>query len=533
MDFRILGPLEIWDDGVPLRVAGDRQRALLAILLLHAGEVVSADRLMDDLWGESQPAAGATALRVRVSQLRKALRDDGNLLAARAHGYVLRIEPEQLDLHRFERLVGEGERALGDGDPALARDRLSDALTLWRGAPLADFTYAPFARQAVVRLEELRLTAVELRIESDLALGRHAAVVGELEALVADHPLRERFCAQLMLALYRAGRQAEALAAYRTARNRLVGELGIEPGRPLQELERRILAQDLTLDLDKPPPARARTILVVPSGDASLESLVRLAEPLAHRPGDEVLVAALVGDGAELAAAASRARVACERAAARGVTVRMATFVSTARGDDTARLAAEQDVVLLVVDMPDALLTQPTVDDDIAILFSQATCDIALVAGCNRDAEAGGKGAVLVPFAGNEHDWAAVELGAWLAGGRELPLRLLGTHADPTTGRRDASRLLASASLALQRGLGVTAEPVLVPPGASGIVEAASEAAVVVIGLSERWPHEGIGATRLAVARDARPPVLLVRRGVRPGGLAPPEARTRFTWSAA
>src|SRR5919198_1195737 len=182
---------------------------------------------------------------------------------------------------------------------------------------------------------------------------------------------------------------------------------------------------------------------------------------------------------------------------------------------------------------PDSLLTQGTVDDDIATLFSQAACDIALVAGCNRDIEAGGEGAVLVPFAGHEHDWAAVELGAWLARGRELPLRLLGTHADPTTGRRDASRLLASASLALQRGLGVTAEPVLVPPGANGIVEAAGDAAVVVIGLSERWPHEGIGATRLAVARDARPPVLLVRRGVRPGGLAPPEARTRFTWSAA
>ena len=213
MDFRILGPLEIWDDGVPVRVAGDRQRALLAVLLLHAGDVVSTDRLMDDLWGESQPAAGATALRVRVSQLRKALGDDGDLLTARAHGYVLRIEPDQLDLHRFERLMSEGERALSDGEAALARERLSDALALWRGAPLADFTYAPFARQAIVRLEELRLTAVELRIEADLALGRHAAVVGELEALVADHPLRERFCAQLMLALYRAGRQAEALGA--------------------------------------------------------------------------------------------------------------------------------------------------------------------------------------------------------------------------------------------------------------------------------------------------------------------------------
>jgi DNA-binding SARP family transcriptional activator len=525
--------MEIWDDGVPVRVAGDRQRALLAILLLHAGEVVSADRLMDDLWGDSQPTAGATALRVRVSQLRKALGDDGDLLAARARGYVLRIEPDHLDLHRFERLVGEGEQALSDGEAAVARERLSDALALWRGAPLADFTYAPFARAAVVRLEELRLAAVELRIEADLALGRHAAVVGELETLVADHPLRERFCAQLMLALYRAGRQAEALAAYRTARSRLVDELGIEPGPQLQSLERSILAQDPTLDLDESRRARARTILVTPTGDASLEALAALVVPLADRPGDEVLVAALVGDSAELAGATTRARAVCDRAAARGVTVRTATFVSSDRGADAARLAAEQDVVLLVADVPGSLLTDGMLDADVATMLSRTVCDVALVAGYDRRTASGAEGAVLVPFGGHDHDWAAVELGAWLAGSRDLPLRLLGTEGDPATGRRDASRLLAHASLALQRGLGVSADPVLVPPGASGIVGAASDAEVVILGFSDRWAQEGIGATRLAVARDARPPVILVRRGVRPGGLAPPEARTRFTWSAA
>jgi DNA-binding SARP family transcriptional activator len=533
VDFRILGPLEIWDDGVPVRVAGERQRALLAILLIHVGEVVSSDRLMDDLWGDSQPTAGATALRVRVSHLRKALRDDGDLLAARAHGYVLRIEADQLDLHRFERLVGEGEQALSDGEAALARERLSDALALWRGPPLADFAYAPFAHAAVVRLEELRLATVELRIEADLALGRHAAVVGELETLVADHPLRERFCAQLMVALYRAGRQAEALAAYRTARNRLVDELGIEPGPQLQNLERSILAQDRALDLEESRPARARTILVMPTGDASLEALAALAEPLADRPGDEVLVAVLVRDGADLAGATSTAQAERDRAAARGVTVRTATFVSSDRGADAARFAAEQDVVLLVVDAPGSLLIDGTLDADLATMLSRTVCDVALVAGHDRPAGAGGDSAVLVPFAGHDHDWAAVELGAWLAASRDLPLRLLGTEADPATGRRDASRLLAHASLALQRGLGVSAEPVLVPPGASGIVGAASDAAVVILGLSDRWAQEGIGTTRLVVARESRPPVLLVRRGVRPGGLAPPEARTRFTWSAA
>jgi DNA-binding SARP family transcriptional activator len=529
LDFRILGALEIWDDGVALRVAGDRQRALLAILLLHEGVVVASDRLMDDLWGEALPGAGATALRVRVSQLRKALRDDGELLASRAHGYALCIEPGQLDLHRFERLVGEGERALSSDDPALASDRLRDALALWRGPPLADFTYAPFAQTAILRLQELRLAAVELQIEADLALGRHAAIVGELETLVADQPLRERFWTQLMLALYRSGRQAEALAAYRTARGRLVDEIGIEPGPQLQSLERRILAQDPTLGVDEPRPVRGRAIVVVPAGGGELDSLIGFAEPLADRPGDEVLLATLVSDGAELAQASARAHAVRERAAARGLTVRVATFVSADHGRDTARIAAEQDPALLVLDLPDAALASATLDDDLAMVLADAACDVALLAGGER---AGTGDGVLVAFAGHEHDWAAVEVGAWLAGSRGLPLRLLGTHADPVSGRRDASRLLASASLALQRGLGVTAEPVLVAPGAAGIVAAADDAALVVLGLSDRWTQEGLGTARLAVARGAASPVVLVRRGVRPGGLAPPEARTRFTWSA-
>jgi DNA-binding SARP family transcriptional activator len=526
VDFRILGPLEIWDEGAEMRLSGDRQRALLAILLLHAGEAVSSDRLMDDLWGDAPPAAGGTALRVRVSQLRKALGDDGELITSRAHGYALSIEPGQLDLHRFEKLVAEGERALAGEDAALASDRLREALSLWRGPPLADFTYTPFAQAAIVRLHELRLAAVELRIEADLALGRHAAVVGELEALVAEHPLRERFWIQLMLALYRSGRQAEALAAYRTARSRLVDEIGIEPGPELQALERGILAQDPSLSGNEQRPARARTIVVAPADGAALEPLVAFAEPLADRAGDELLVATLVADGDDLAPAAARAHAVRESAAARGLTVRVATFIPDDRGGDTARIAAEQDAALLVLDLPDA---EP-LDADLAAVLAHAACDVALLAGGDRATTT--DGGVLVAFAGHDHDWAAVELGAWLAGNRGLPLRLLGTQADPAAGRRDASRLLANASLALQRGLGVTAEPVLVAPGAAGIVDAAADAALVVLGLSDRWAQEGLGATRLAVAREAASPVVLVRRGVRPGGLAPPEARTRFTWSA-
>jgi DNA-binding SARP family transcriptional activator len=526
MDFRILGPLEIWAEGAQLRLSGDRQRALLAILLLHAGEAVTSDRLMDDLWGDAPPAAGGTALRVRVSQLRKALGDDGKLITSRAHGYALSIEPGQLDLHRFEKLVAEGERALAGGEPALASERLHEALSLWRGPPLADFTYAPFAQAAIVRLQELRLAAVELRIEADLALGRHGAVVGELETLVTEHPLRERFWIQLMVSLYRSGRQAEALAAYRTARSTLVDEIGIEPGPELQALERQILAQDPALGGNEPRAARARTIVVVPGDAGALDSLVAFAEPLADRPGDEVLIATLVADGDDLAAAAARGHAVRESAAARGLTVRVATFVSDDCGADTARIAAEQDAALLVLDLPDS----ESLEADLASVLTHAACDVALLAGGDRAAST--DGGVLVAFAGHDHDWAAVELGAWLAGNRGLSLRLLGTRADPAAGRRDASRLLASASLALQRGLGAAAEPVLVAPGAAGVVEAAADAALVVLGLSDRWAQEGLGAARLAVAREAPSPVVLVRRGVRPGGLAPPEARTRFTWSA-
>jgi hypothetical protein len=346
---------------------------------------------------------------------------------------------------------------------------------------------------------------------------------------VGDHPLRERFWIQLMLALYRSARQAEALAAYRSARDRLVDEIGIEPGPQLQALERRILAHDPALDLDEARPSDARTIIVVPAVDHLLDPLVSFAAPLADRGGDELLIGTLVGDEADLPAAMTAAQAAREHAGEHGATLRVATFVSADPADDVVRLATEQDAVLLVVDLPDALLASTSLDDGLSTVLARAACDVALLAGCERS---GGDGGVLVAFAGHEHDWAAVELAAWLARNRGLALALLGTHADPASGRRDASRLLASASLALQRGLGVTAEPLLVAPGATGIVEAAADAALVVLGLSDRWAQEGIGAARLAVARDAASPVVLVRRGIRPGGLAPPHARTRFTWSA-
>ena len=247
MEFRILGPLEVWDGGCEVSLGGRKPRALLALLLLHPNEVVSADRLIDELWGEDPPERAAAALRVNVSRLRKALPQD--VLATRSPGYVIRVEPDELDLHRFERLVDEGRSLLARGLAADASERLREALSLWRGPALADFAYESFAQTAIARLEEIRLAAVELRIDADLALGRHDELVGELEALVAEQPLRERLRGYLMTALYRSGRQAEALDAYKDARRALVDELGIEPSAALQELERAILRQEPALNL--------------------------------------------------------------------------------------------------------------------------------------------------------------------------------------------------------------------------------------------------------------------------------------------
>lgn len=255
MEFRILGPLEARSDDRQLPVQGAKQRALLALLLLHANEGLSSERLIDEMWGERPPATAAKALRVYVSQLRKLLEPDrargapSKLLPNTGSGYLLRLELDQLDLHRFNRLLEEGRRVLADGNPAEAARLLEEALALWHGPALADLANEPFAQMEIARLEELRLQALEQRIEAELQLGRHAELVGELERLVAAHPLRERLRGRLMLALYRSGRQVEALTVYQDARRVLVEELGIEPGKPLRELESAILRQDPALEL--------------------------------------------------------------------------------------------------------------------------------------------------------------------------------------------------------------------------------------------------------------------------------------------
>ena len=530
MEFRILGPLEVWADGGEVSLGGPKPRALLALLLLHPNDVVPADRLIDELWGEDSPERAAAALRVNISRLRKSLPQE--VLTTRSPGYLIRVEPDALDLHRFERLVDEGRSLLARGLAADASERLRDALSLWRGPALADFAYESFAQAAIVRLEEIRLVAVELRIDADLALGRHDELVGEVEELVAEHPLRERLRTCLMTALYRSGRQAEALDAYQDARRTLVDELGIDPSAALQELERAILRQDPSLNLDATGPAGVRevaerSILVVVMEETRVDALLAVAEPLVRNPPRVLILARLVSAADELRPASAWLEERRSALEARGVVARAASFTSTAPGAELARLATELDVDLLLVDAPEELLAEGAPDEQLTAVLEETPCDVALLVPRGAAPE----GPVLVPFGGAEHDWAAVELGAWFARAANVPLRLAGAAAVPEHGRRDASRLLSHGALAVQRVLGISAEPLLIPPGEEGMLEASRDAGLLVVGLSTRWHREGLGPARLRLAREAAPPTLLVRRGLRPGGLAPPAALTRFTWS--
>jgi DNA-binding SARP family transcriptional activator len=253
LEVRLLGGIEVERAGAPLALGGPKPRALLAMLALEPGRVVSVDRLIEALWPGDPPETAAHAVQVYVSQLRKAL---GPVIATRSPGYEVELDPERIDVHRFTRLAQEGRTALAGDEPVAAEGALREALALWRGPALADFLYEPFAQTEIARLEELRTVTLEDRIEADLALGRHAELVSELEALVQAQPLRERPRAQLMLALYRSGRQADALAVYRAARETLVEELGIDPGHELRELESAILRQDEALLLEEAPLAR-------------------------------------------------------------------------------------------------------------------------------------------------------------------------------------------------------------------------------------------------------------------------------------
>ncbi len=542
VEFRILGPLEVRAGNTGITFAGERRGALLALLLLNANHVVPIDQLIDELWGDEPPGSGAKAVQVRVSQLRKTFAGAGlgEQIATRPPGYVIELARDQLDLHRFERLVSESDLAVAAADPARAAELLREAMGLWRGAPLAEFRSAPFARTASVRLEELRLAAVERRIEADLELGRHGDLISELESLVSEYPFRERLRGQQMLALYRSGRQADALEAYRAARRQLSDELGLEPSGSLQALEQAILQHDPSIaPAPGASPAKAsqvwepsrpeRSILVAPSEPTRVQALLVVAEPLTKRPSRELILSALVAETDELATVTTELESTRATLDERGVPARAAVFTSSDRGADLVRLAAEQDVDLMVVDAPPALLATGDPPEDLAHIWREAPCDVAVVVGCDVS-QLGTDRPVTVPFGGAKHDWAAVEIGAWLASARGLALVLLGSSAEPERGKRDASRSLAVVSLVVQRAAGIPAKPLLVASGEQ-VMEVAREAGLLVLGLSEGWSEEGLGVARLTLARDAGVPTLLVRKGVRPGGLTPPERMTRYTWS--
>jgi DNA-binding SARP family transcriptional activator len=725
MEFRILGPLEVIEDGQPLALGGTKQRALLACLLLRANQVVSADRLIEELWPGAAPRTAAKTIQVYVWRLRKEL-GEGRVVT-RPPGYLVRVGPSEFDLFRFEELLEKAR----DLDRMHAAEPLREALALWRGPPLADLSYEAFAQTEIARLEELRLAALEERIEADLATGRNAELVGELEALVRRHPLRERLRGQLMLALYRSGRQAEALEVYQAARRTLVDELGLEPGAALQRLEKAILQQDRSLDveelpsgavtflftdiegstalvkrlrsrygevlaeharllreaftthagrevdtqgdsffvafhtardavlaavaaqralaeqewpdgteirvrmgihtgqaaisenrylglsvhraarigaaghggqillsqatqtlledeeedladviledlgshrlkdLDRPvrlyqavapglrrdfPALRAvgpvapaaeeapslaeasegeRAIVTVSLGERGIGDLLTLAGPLAtSERSRELIVARILEAGAQHALAEATADLRRERDARIDpeVHARVAAFTSAQPGVDVLRLASQQDVDLLLVDMSLETLAGDLFRTSIGDVLRGAPCDVALVVGREAPPGLGPERAVLVPFGAAEHDWAALELGSWLARAHDAPLRLVGALSGGPDGR-DASRLLADASILVQRLTGVVAEPLLARPGGQELLRAGEDAGALVIGLSDRWSKEGLGEVRRAIAAAARAPTLFVRRGPRPGGLAPSETRTRFTWS--
>jgi DNA-binding SARP family transcriptional activator len=526
--YLLLGPVVALVDGRAVELGGPRQRGVLVVLLTQAGSLVPASRVIDAVWGDEPPASAANLVQQSVSQLRKAVGHDA--IETRGAGYMARVEPDALDLHVFERLARAGSVALGDGHFEEAAGLLREALKLWRGAALADLADQPFLEHEAARLEEMRLLALERALEADLACGRPADALAEAEVLVHAHPLRERPRELVMRALYGAGRQAEALEAYRRTRATFVDELGIEPGPALQELERAILRQDQSLALQdatapappRPGADRLRTLLVAPLGAAGPEGLIALAARLARQPPREIVLAETVPDASELARVSRRLHASREALKKDGLEARAAAFTSVTPGADLARLAAEQDIDLLLADAPERLLE----DGRLLTLLERAPCDVAVLVGRGEL-----RGPVVVPFAGAAHDWTAVEIGAWLARNSGEPLRLAGASTSPEG--RDASRLLASASLAVQHALGVPAEPLLVDPEPEALVSAAEDAGVVAIGLTERWRREGLGRTRTALATAGTVPVLLVRRGMRPGGLAPRESDTRFTWTIA
>ena len=529
MDVRysILGPLAVEGPDGPIRLGGPRQRSFLAVLLLRANQVVSIDRLAEQLYGEAAPVTAVTQVHRQVSELRRLLGTDA--IETTPPGYRLRLAPGQLDLERFERLTEEAAARLPHGDAARAAALLRDALGLWRGEPLADLTFEPFAAPAIARLQELRLAATEARIDADLALGRSTDLIGELDALVAEHPLRERLHSQRILALYRAGRQREALDAYRELRRALVDAFGIEPTPPLRELERSILRHDPSLDVVAAvaaPPVRVRSILVVADDAAALDALLEIPSRLPRRR--------LRGSWSSCSSSPTRTR--CpqppprSRCGAAGCRRRPA--LSRSRRPTGQRTCCGWRRRTRSTSCCSARPTRWTASR--CRRCSSICCRARRPTSRSSPRRERDRRAVESPC----RSPAATTTGRrsrrrrWLAQATGEELRLVGARTADGTGRRDASLLLADASLAIQRLVGVDAAPRLVEPGVDRLIEALDGSALVAIGLPPRWQAEGLGGVRRELVGRLSAPLLLVHRGLRPGGLAPAAAATRFSWSA-
>jgi DNA-binding SARP family transcriptional activator len=539
----LLGPVEARVGTAAVAVTSAKQRLILAVLALRLGRAVSADVLIDLIWGERPPPTAAKALQVHMGQLRNKLQHNRLLPAVIVHqpaGYRLDIERSATDLGRFEDRWAEGRSALAAGDAETAARTLADALALWRGEPLADLAYEHAVVADTMRLEELRLGCLEDRIDADLALRRHPGLVPELASLVRDHPLRERLQHQYITALYRCGRQAEALAAHRALRVALRDRLGLEPSRPLVELERAILRHDPALEApsaaaaggDRPPstpPHPARVVMVASQTDADLERVVAVAQPLAADASSLVLARVIHqldgADGEALAHANDVLTRYRDRLQRDGIGARVAAFTSRTPGADLVKLASHEHAELLILDETAALRNGHSgLFDDIG---GDALCDVGmLVAGAPYEHGSG----ILVPFGGGEHDWAALEVAAAIAMTAEVPLILAGAGDGPTGGP-NASRLLADASLILQRVVGIVPEPALLERGVDELLERAASAGLVVAGISAAYRREGLGETRYQLAIRSPVPVMFVRRGRRPGVLAPNDTLTRFSWS--
>ena len=529
-EFRLLGPLEVSRNGEPVPVDGPHLRALLAMLLLRANTPVPRDRLVDDLWQQEPPRHASNALQALVFRLRRALAPDGaSMVVHSAVGYMLAVPRLRLDLFRVEDDWAAARAALRDGDPETASRTLSTTLDMWRGEPLAEFAGQWFADADRRRLAEIRLAIQCDRFDAKLALGHHHQVLGELGAVVAEYPNQERPLRQLMLALYRCGRQVDALAEYTTARRRLDDDFGLAPGSELQQLEQLILRQDPALDLPVAAVSKASQPIILWSSSAeALAPMVALAAPLATQAGcRELLLVRLLdeADAAHLRVAVTEQAEQVHRLRRSQIVARSAAFTSTSPGEDLVRLADEQSSVLVLLEYGG---DRESLSDVHKKVLADCACDVGLLA--TREGKLRAHAAVLVPFGGSDHDWVALEIGCWLARTSNAPLRLLGVSGG-RDGARDASRTLASASLAAQRSYGIVADPEIVPPGADGILERTAEARALVIGFSFRRGLHGLGSVREALLARSACPVALVRRGRRPGGFAPARAVTRFTWS--